>query len=174
MDRRSFLGTLAGGLLTPPLAAGAQQVGRRVATVGLLGDDDALFRQVEVEALRAALRELGYEEGRTLSIAYRWSVRKRDRLARLAEELVRLPVDVIVTYGTPAIEAAKHATSTVPIVFAEVGDALSIEGGTTLARPVRNLTGSSFLFPELAAKRLELLKQALPATTRVAVLVDPS
>src|SRR5262249_41669861 len=78
------------------------------------------------------------------------------------------------TYGTPAIEAAKHATSTVPIVFAEVGDALSIEGGTTLARPVRNLTGSSFLFPELAAKRLELLKQALPATTRVAVLVDPS
>jgi putative tryptophan/tyrosine transport system substrate-binding protein len=127
-----------------------------------------------IEALRAGLRGLGYVEDKNTLIEVRSAEGKYDRLPELATELVQQNVDVIVTAGTPAIRAAKQATETVPIVMAAVGDAVG--GGLvgSLARPGGNLTGSTYFAPELAAKQLELLKEAFPETTRIAVVVNPS
>ncbi|HSF07418.1 MAG TPA: ABC transporter substrate-binding protein [Methylomirabilota bacterium] len=119
-------------------------------------------------AFRRGLRDLGYVEGENLVIEYRWAEGKYDRLPDLAAELVRLQVDVIVTHGTPGSRAAKQATATIPIVMAISGDAVATGLVTSIARPGGNLTGSTFFFPELIAKRLELLKEALPRADRLA------
>lgn len=125
------------------------------------------------EALRAGLRDFGYVEGRNALVEVRSAEGKYDRLPELAAELVRQNVDVIVAAGTPAIRAAKQATQTVPIVIAAVGDAVAGGLVASLARPGGNITGSTYLAPELAAKQLELLKEAFPHTTQVAVIVNP-
>src|SRR5262249_31077334 len=125
-----------------------------------------------VDAFREGLRERGYVEGKNVAIEYRWAEVDYDRLGPLAAELVRLNVDLILTHGTPGARAAKAATTTIPIVVAVVGDALATGLVQSLARPGVNVTGSSFQFPELNAKRLEMLKEALPGLKRAAVLMN--
>jgi putative ABC transport system substrate-binding protein len=119
------------------------------------------------------LRDLGYVEGKNLVIEFRWADGRYDRLPDLAAELVRLKVDVIVTGGTPGTRAAKQATTTIPIVMAVSGDAVATGLIASLARPGGNITGTTYFDPELHAKRLELLKEAVPRATRVGVLINP-
>ena len=124
--------------------------------------------------MRTGLRQLGYEEGKNIVIHYRWAEGRYDRLPELAAELVKLNVDVIVTHSTPGALAAKQATSTIPIVMAAVGDPVAAGLVASLARPGGNLTGLTFFFAELCAKRVELIKEAIPTLTRVAVFVNPA
>ena len=167
---RTFLGTLTGGLLAAPLASQAQQAGK-VYRIGLLGLASASDRS-GVAALREGLQDLGYEEGKNLVIEYCWAEGQYDRLPGFAAELVRLKVDAIVTYGTPGALAAKQATKTIPVVVAIMGDAVATGVVATLVRPGGNITGSQFHFPQIMAKRIELLKKALPRLTRAAVLTN--
>jgi len=172
MDRRTFLGVIAGSLLAAPLAAEAQQAAK-APRIGFLGFNLATNPHLH-EAFRQGLRDLGYVEGRNLVIEYRDAEGKYERLPALAAELVALKVDVIVTGGgTNAALAAKQATKTIPIVFASAGDPVTDGLVTSLARPGGNVTGSSILAPELVGKCLEQLKQALPRVSRVAVLWEP-
>ena len=154
-----------------PLAAQAQQPTTKTALIGYLS-----FRSGPSfldEAFRQGLRELGYVEGQNISIEYRWADWKPDRIPALAEEMVRLKVDVIVsTPGGPTALAVKKSVRTIPIVFTS-GDPVGAGLVASLDRPGGNLTGVSILTTELNAKRLELLKQAIPGVTRVAVLVNP-
>ena len=149
------------------------QPSAKIRRIGFLGTGTAAGTAGWVEALRGGLRELGYVEGRNLSIEYRWADGKYERAPELAAELVRLKVEVLVTHGTPGTLAAKGATTTVPIVMASVGDAILVGLVASLARPGGNITGSAFFNPELAAKRLELLKETLPRLTRAAALINP-
>jgi len=154
------------------LAAEAQPAGGKVYRIGFLGPGSGL----PVPFL-TGLRDFGYVEGQNILIEYRWAEGKYERLPDLAAELVRLKVDVLVTGGTAGVRAAKQATTTIPIVMTTSGDAVSSGLVASLARPGGNVTGSTFFVPELMAKRLELLKEAMPRTARVAVLVnadDPS
>ena len=120
------------------------------------------------------LRDLGYVEGTNIVIEYRWAQGKYEHLRELVAELIRSNVDVIVTHGTPGALAAKQATAAIPIVLALVGDPVATGIVASLARPDGNITGQSFFSPELAAKRIELLKELMPQMTRVAVLMNPS
>ena len=171
MDRRTFLGTLAGGLLAAPLAAGAQQAAK-VARVGFLATSLATGPHL-TDAFRQGLRDLGYVEGRNAVIEYRDAQGKIERLPALAAELVALKVDVIVAPNTPAALAAKQATRTLPIVFVGAGEPVASGLVTSLARPGGNVTGLSVVSPELVGKWLELLTQAVPEVSRVAVLRQP-
>ncbi len=125
-----------------------------------------------VDSFRAGMRELGYEEGKNYVIEFRWADGKNDRLPELAAELVRLKVDVIVTHGTIPLRAAMNATATIPIVTASSGDVVALGFVTNLARPGGNMTGGIYFATELAAKRVELLKDVLPRLTQVAVLFN--
>ena len=158
-------------LLAAPLAAEAQQAAK-VARIGYLSPNLAASPHLR-EAFRQGLRDLGYVEGRNVVIEYRDAEGKLERLPALAAELVALKVDVIVAAGTPAALAAKQATRTLPIVFAAAADPVASGLVTSLARPGGNVTGLSSLAPELVGKRLELLKQAVPGVSRVAVLWQP-
>jgi putative ABC transport system substrate-binding protein len=171
ITRREFIGTLAGGLLALPLAAEAQQAAK-VPRIGYVSTNLAANPHLS-EAFRQGLRDLGYVEGRNVVIEYRSAEGKLERLPALAAELVALKVDVIVAASTLAALAAKQATRTLPIVFAGAGDPAQSGLVTSLARPGGNVTGLSLLAPELVGKRLELLKQAVPGVTRVAVLWQP-
>ena len=166
MDRRAFISALAAGALTPAIA-GAQQAGK-VYRIGYLSLRSGPAAQDE--ALRRGLRELGYIEGRTIAIEYRWAAWKDERLPELAAELVRLKVDVIVAAATLAAEAVKRATSTIPIVITGVGDPVGSGLISSLARPGGNITGLAVMSSELAGKRLQILHELLPRATRVAVL----
>jgi ABC-type uncharacterized transport system substrate-binding protein len=157
---------LSSGLFSPGAAA-AQQAAK-VARIGLLATSSGA--NPAREAFIQGLRDLGYVEGRNIVIEYRYSEGHDDRFPAFAAELVALKVDIIVAPGTPAALAAKQATRTLPIVFVAVADPVSSGLVTSLARPDGNLTGSSLLFPELVGKCLELLKQAVPKATRIAVL----
>jgi putative ABC transport system substrate-binding protein len=126
-----------------------------------------------VEALRIGLREFGYVEGRNILIEFRWAEGKMDRLPDLAAELVRLKVDIIVTHGVLGARAATHATATIPIVCASAADLVVAGIVTSLARPGGNITGSILFSPEVAAKQLELLREALPRAKRIGVLLNP-
>ena len=171
--RREFLLiALGAGALAAPLASFAQQQGR-VRRIGFLGVSSASGYESRVAALRAGLRDLGYVEGKNIAIEFRWAEGKYERLPQLAAELVRSKVDVIVTYGTPGTLACKQATSTIPIVMATAGDAVATSLVASIARPGGNVTGSTFFNPELAAKRLELLRESLPRMRRVAALINP-
>jgi putative tryptophan/tyrosine transport system substrate-binding protein len=172
IERRRFMAVIAGGLLAAPRAAEAQQSGR-VYRIGFLGGASQSGYVAQVEALRLGLRDHGYVEGRNITIEYRWAEGKYDRLPALAAELVRLTVDIIITHGTPAALAAKQATTTIPIVMAIVGDPVDAGIVNSLSRPGGNVTGSAFFYRELNAKRLEMIKAALPRLTRVAVLMNP-
>lgn len=173
-NRRKLLVVFGAGLLVTSLTLFAQQQPAKIARIGFLGATSLASYGRNVDALRAGLRELGYVEGKNLVLEFRWAEGKYDRLPELAAELVRLKVDIIVTHGTPGVRAAKSATSTIPIVFAVVGDAVAAGLVTSLARPGGNTTGSAFFVPELNAKRLELIKEAVPRITRVGMLMNPN
>jgi len=169
-NRRKLLVVLGAGALGAPFGSFAQQQGK-VWRIGFLGSETASGFRTRVDAVRAGLRDFGYEEGKNIVIEFRWAEGKNDRLPELAAELVRLNVDVLVTHSV-GVRAAKQATTTIPIVIATVGDPVAAGLVASLARPGGNITGSTFFAPELAAKRIELLKDAFPRITQVAVLVD--
>jgi putative ABC transport system substrate-binding protein len=171
MDRRTFLAGTGAALFATPFAAEAQQAAK-IARIGLLPVNVAANPHLQ-EAFLRGLRDLGYVEGRNLVIEYRNAEGKLERFPALAAELVALKVDVIVAPSTPAALAAKQATRTIPIVFASVVDPVTTGLVTSLARPGGNVTGLSFLSPELVGKCLELLKQAVPGVSRVAALWQP-
>jgi len=166
IGRRKLLAALGGAAVAWPLAVRAQQRTSPIRRIGII-DDGPLW-----DHFRQGLRELGYIEGQTVVIDYRSAEGKPDRLAAVASELARLPVDVIVTFGTAAAYAAKEATTTIPIVMM-VGDPVRSGLVTNLARPGGNITGYTVLGPDIAAKRLQLLKEAFPTISRVAFLWNP-
>ena len=170
--RRDLLIALGAGGCALPFLSFAQQ-SAKVARIGYLGPTSAESAAPRLAALRKGLRELGRIEGKNLVIEFRWADDQYDRLPALAAELVQLKVDLIVTHGTPGTRAAKKATSTIPIVMAISGDALLTGLVANLKRPDGNITGSTFFNPELAAKRLEVLKDTFPAIKRIAVLHNP-
>ena len=172
--RRQFLIT-AGALLAAPLPGFAQQPAATIPRIGFLGVSTPAAWASRVDAFRAGLRDLGYVEGKNIVIEFRFAQGQYDRLPELAAELVRLKVDVIVTHAAPGALAAKHATATnpVPVVMTNVGDAVGLGIVASLARPGGNITGDTFFVTELAAKRLEVLKDAIPRVRRVAVLANP-
>lgn len=170
--RRKLLVALGAGAFAAPLACFAAQPAK-VARVGFLGATSAAGAKSRIEALRAGLLELGYVEGKNLVIEFRWADDRYERLPALVIELIGLKVDVIVTWGTPGTRAAKQATTTIPIVMGHVGDAVLIGLVANLARPDGNITGSTFFNPELAAKRLEVLRDTIPRIRRVALLQNP-
>jgi putative ABC transport system substrate-binding protein len=172
MQRREFITLLGGVTAAWPLVARAQQPSAKVFRIGFLGLPTADSLPKRPEAFRAGLGDLGYQEGRDFVIEYRWADGNYDRLPALLADLIRLKVDVIVTHGTPGVLAAKQATTTIPIVMAVVGDALGSGIVSSLARPGGNVTGMTFFNPELAAKRLELLKETLPGLTDVGLLLN--
>src|SRR6516164_6467227 len=172
MRRREFLSLFARVAATWPLAARAQQP-TRVARIGILGLASAAAVAPYVNAVRAGLRDLGYIEGKNLIIEYRFGDGNYDRLPNLAVELIHLNVDVLVTFAAPGTEAAKSATSTIPVVMAVTADAVGTGLIASLAHPGGNVTGTTVLNPELMAKRLELLKEIVPAITQAAVLLNP-
>lgn len=163
--RRKFL--IGAGALLAASFAHAQQP--RKITVGFLSVNTRAAMAARTEAFQQGLRELGYVEGTNIFVEYRYADAKPDRLSALAAELVRLNVHVIVTEGTTATRFAKQATSTIPIVMAQDPDPVATGFVASLARPGGNITGLSNLRPELSAKRLELLKEAVPGLVRVAV-----
>lgn len=170
MDRRAFIGTLAGGLLSAPLAAEGQpaQKAPRIGILLLLGAPGQ--PNPLLDAFRGGLRDAGYVEGQNLVIEYRWAEGQAQRLPDLAAELVRLKVAVILTAGTPATLAAKAATGTIPIIMTNVGDPVGSGIVVSLARPGTNVTGLSLLDTDLDGKRIELLKEAVPHLARLAIL----
>jgi putative ABC transport system substrate-binding protein len=170
--RRALLIAL-GSALAAPHACFAQQKPAKVARIGFLGSATAASYARQLAGLRLGLRDFGYVEGNNIVIEFRWAEGKYERLAGMAAELVRLKVDVIVTHGTPGTRAAKQATTTIPIVMAVSGDAVATGLIAGVARPGGNITGSTFFNPELAAKRIELLKEALPRLNKMAVLMNP-
>ena len=165
-----FILTLALGTLTAPLAADAQQ-GAKVPRIGFLSPSAPSFPS---EAFRRGLRDLGYVENQNIVIEYRWAEGQYDRLPDFAAELVRLKVDVIVAVVTQASLAAKNATRTIPIVMVGVSDPVGSGLVATLARPGANITGTSSMTAEVVGKSLELLKEAVPKVSRVAVLWNPA
>ena len=167
MDRRTFIGGVAGGLVATPFAARAQQLGK-IYRIGLLETIPAAQNAANLDALRKGLRDLGYVEGRNLIIEYRSAEGRAERFPDLASELVRLKVDLIVTRGTPAAIAAKNATRTIPLLMATMGDPRAIV--TSFAHPGGNITGVTTFSTELTAKRIELLKEMVPNLSRVALL----
>jgi len=172
MDRRVFLGTLAGSLLAAPLAAEAQPAGGKVYRVGSLTDGAQTPSPMSV-AFVDTLRRLGYVEGRNLVIDRRYAAFNYDRLPELAADLVRLNPDVIVTGGNPSIAALKDATTTIPVVMTYAIDPVGAGLITSLARPGKNITGmSTTTGPEFIAKQLEILNEAVPKLSRVGILVQ--
>jgi ABC-type uncharacterized transport system substrate-binding protein len=169
IERRAFLAAITGGLLATPLAVGAQQQGK-VWRVGFLAGGARPPDGAPPMPLRRALQELGYVEQWNVVYLGRWADARQDRLPGLAVELVGLRVDVIVTVGGPASHAAKQVTSSIPIVMAQVGDADGLGLIDSLARPGGNVTGVTDQSAELSAKRLEILKEAIPKAARIAVL----
>ena len=173
MDRRRFLLTSLAGMLARPLAAEAQSAGK-VWRLGYLDQASAAHSTSYVDGLRLGLRDLGWVEGRNIVVDVRFAEGKTDQLPRLATELVQLKADVIVTSTTPAALAAKHATTTIPIVIGFVADPVGSGIVASLAHPGANITGWTHSGLELRAKYLELLKAAVPAATRVGVLWNPA
>jgi putative ABC transport system substrate-binding protein len=171
MDRRAFVsGTLA--LLAAPLVAETQPAGK-VPRVGYLSYGSTGSSR-ELDAFRQGLRELGYIEGQSIAVEYWFASGQIERYPGLAAELVRLKVDVIVAPATPQALAAKQATSSIPIVFVLVADAVGAGLITNFARPGGNITGLTSSGAELGGKRLELLRHMVPETSRVAVLYNPT
>jgi putative ABC transport system substrate-binding protein len=173
MERRRLLIAIGAGALAVPLPSFAQQKATKIPLIGFLGTEFAENEARHIEAMRTGLRDLGYVEGRNIAIEFRWAEGNVARLPDLAAELVGLKVAIIVTYGTPGALAAKRATQTIPIVIVTAGDPVATGIVASLARPGGNITGSTSITRDLNAKRLELLKEAAPRVTRVAVLVNP-
>jgi putative tryptophan/tyrosine transport system substrate-binding protein len=172
MKRRDFITLLGGAAATWPFAALAQQQGK-LPTIGFLGQSTRPAASEWVAAFVQRLRELGWLEGRTVAIDYRWAEGREERYAELAAEFVRLKVDVIVTSGTPAVMASKRATSTIPIVFATAGDPVGTNLVASLARPGGNVTGFINVEAGMVSKLLQLLREIAPRIKRAAIMFNP-
>jgi putative tryptophan/tyrosine transport system substrate-binding protein len=171
MRRRDFVILLGGGAFAWPLAARAQQTGK-LPTVGYMGATTPSAQSQWTAAFIQRVRELGWIEGRTIAVEYRWTEGRTERAAEIAAEFVQRKVDVIVTSGTGMVLAAKQATSVIPIVFAATGDPVGTGLVTSLARPGGNVTGLSNQVPDLVGKRLELLREVVPSLGRMALLAN--
>jgi len=171
MRRRDFIASFGGAAATWPLAARAQQVAK-LPTIGFLGPNTRSSGSEWVAAFVQRLRALGWIDGRTVAIEYRWAEGHNERYTEFAAEFVRLKVDVIVVSGTPAVMAAKQATSVIPIVFATAGDPVGNGLVASLALPGGNVTGLATLSADLASKRLELLREVVPGLRRLAIMAD--
>jgi putative tryptophan/tyrosine transport system substrate-binding protein len=173
MRRRAFITLIGSAAVTSaawPLAARAQQPVGKTVSIGIL----AIEAWPPIDTFRQALNDLGYVEGKNVRFEHRYARGRNERFPELASDLVGLKVDVILTWGTEAALAAKQATATIPIVMGAIGDPIGSGIVTNLARPSGNVTGFSSLAAELEAKRLELLKEAVPGLSRVAILFDPT
>jgi putative ABC transport system substrate-binding protein len=173
--RREFISLLSGAAAAWPLAARAQQ-GPKIPRIGVLApgpSEGPDASRVTLNSLIVGLRELGYTEGDNIGIEHKFGEYKSDRLREVAVELVERQVDVIVAFSTTAARAAKQATSLIPIIAIAMADPVDDELVVSLARPGRNVTGTTFLGPELVAKRLQLLREVVPQLSRVAVLWHP-
>ena len=168
MKRRAFI-TLLGGAAAWPLAARAQQ---KLPTIGFLGAGDALAFSQWTAAFVRRLQELGWIEGRTVAIEYRWAEGRDERLAEIAAEFVQLKVDIIVTSGTSQVLVAKQATSVIPIVFAGAGDPVGNNLVASLARPGGNATGLSNQMTDIVGKKLELLREVVHGLGRLAIMAN--
>jgi len=170
MRRREFIGLLGAAAATRPLGASAQQSAMPV--IGFFGTGTPSSWSQWTSAFVDRLRQLGWIEGRTVGIEYRWAEGRNDRYPEIAAELVRLKVNLIVTQGTPSVLAAKQATSVIPIVFASAGDPVGDGLVESLARPNGNVTGLSSQGTDIAIKRLELFREAVPALRTLAVVAN--
>src|SRR5450759_4568020 len=178
MQRREFITLLGGaalvaGAFVSPQISFAQQELRKAPRIGFLTRATDASVSNQIDAFRQSLQDLGWVEGKNISIEYRDAEGQSDRLSALAAELVALNVDVIVTVDTPPTQAAKQATSTIPIVIAVSADPVGAGLVNSLAHPGGNTTGLSLLAPETDQKNLALLKETLPKTRRVAMIFDP-
>jgi putative tryptophan/tyrosine transport system substrate-binding protein len=169
VKRREFIGLL-GGAAAWPLTASAQRAQGKLVTIGIL----AIEPWPSIDAFRHALDARGYIEGKNVRFVYRYAKGHNERLPELANELVGLNVDVIFTWRTDAVLAAKQATATIPIVMGVIGDPIGSGIVTNLARPGGNITGCSLRVAELEGKRLQLLKEVVPGLSRVAILLNPT
>jgi putative tryptophan/tyrosine transport system substrate-binding protein len=169
VKRREFIG-LVGGAAAWPLTASAQRAEGQLVTIGIL----AIEPWPSIDAFRHALDARGYIEGKNVRFVYRYAKGHNERLPELANELVGLNVDVIFTWRTDAVLAAKQATATIPIVMGVIGDPIGSGIVTNLARPGGNITGCSLRVAELEGKRLQLLKEVVPGLSRVAILLNPT
>jgi putative ABC transport system substrate-binding protein len=171
MRRRDFITLLGGAAAAWPRSASAQPA-RKLPTIGLLGASSGSQQNQWTAAFLQRLQELGWTEGRTVAIVYRWAEGSNERAAAMAAELVRLGVDVIVTSGTPVVLAVKRATASVPIVFATASDPIGAGMVASLARPGGNVTGLSVQSTDLAGKRIELLREVVPGLRRLAIMAN--
>ena len=169
MKRRAFITLLGGAAAAWPLAARAQQ-GKNIPRIGVLWPNPpATF-----DFMRQGLKDFGYIEGRNIAFEFRWAEGKLDQLPEMAAELARLQVDVIVTLAPQATLAAKQATQTIPIVFVAMGDPVASGVVSSLAQPGANVTGTTRMISEMSAKHVELLKEAVPSLSKLAVLWNPT
>jgi len=173
MNRRTFIGTLAGGLLTAPLAAAAQQT-ERIYRIGVLWHADSREGEGPIfEALITGLRERGYVEGRNVAFEHRFAAEAPERFRSLAAELVALKPDVLVGAGAASAAALKSTGTSIPIVFTSVGDPVAAGLVRSTAKPTENITGFSILSADLTAKRLQLMLEIFPRTLQIGVLYNP-
>src|SRR5215813_7331005 len=171
IERRKFLATLGGAAASWPLAARAQQ-DSKVYRIGMLETTSQIANETNLNAFRERLRELGYVEGKNLAIDYRSADGRPDRFPALASELVGLKPDLITTRGTPAVLAAKNATSTIPVVMTAIGEPVEIGVVASVARPGGNITGLSSFVPHVASKRLELMSEMVRSRRRLGYLAE--
>jgi putative ABC transport system substrate-binding protein len=171
IERRAFILLLGGAAAAWPLAARAQQAGK-LPTIGFLGGGTPASQRTWAAAFVQRLRELGWSEGRTVAVEYRWGEGRTESYAEIAAEFVRLKVDIVLAAGTEPALAAKQATSVIPIVFSTAGDPVGTGLVASLARPGGNVTGLSNLGSNLAAKRLQLLREFFPNFSRLAVMAN--
>jgi putative ABC transport system substrate-binding protein len=169
VKRREFIG-LVGGAAAWPLTASAQQARGKIVTIGIL----AIEPWPPIDTFRKALDDLGYVEGKNIRFEYRYAKGRSERFPELANDLVGLNVDAILTWSTNAALAAKQATTTIPIIIGALGDPVGSGVVTNLAHPGANVTGFSSRAAELEAKRLQILKEVFPGLSRVAILVNPT
>ena len=171
MIRRDFITLLGGAATAWPLGVRAQPTGR-LPMIGLLGTNTASAQRQWTDAFLQRLRELGWIEGRTVAIEYRWADGRLERSAEIVAELVRLKVDVIVTHSAEPVLAAKRATAVIPIIFPVLGDPVGSGVVASLTRPDGNATGSSLQATDVAAKRVEILRELLPGFRRLGIVAN--
>ena len=171
MRRRDFMVLVVGSAAVGPLRVHAQHL-QKISRIGVLLPGTPESFSLRTRAFLGGLRDLGYVEGKTIEIDWKWGQDRVETLSGIADELVRSNADVIVTGGTPAAQALKAATSTIPIVMAIIGDPVAAGLVGNLARPSGNVTGFSIVAPELGGKRLELLKEIVPGVSAIAVLLN--